>query len=194
MSAVAILHLREGGGVVCVRGRGVRMRGGGEVGGAHWGETPSIKLNRNYQPAARESQGFLVGEQEDFYFIFFWPFLSAKSQQAVEQRGQAADNQIRHLVFLLQTTAGTSLSPLYRCITGHSATAEPFFAPYLNFLQGKWKKGKWRKASGRVCSAAELINGDQYECIALQWWWMTPALLRLSSLWQELPLFCSFFS
>lgn len=46
------------------------------------------------------------------FFFFPFSFLSAESQQAVEQQGQAADNQIRHLVFLLQTTAGTSLSLL----------------------------------------------------------------------------------
>lgn len=63
------------------------------------------QLPENLKVLSRRTGGFI---------IFFSPFsfLSAKSQQAVEQQGQAADNQIRHLVSLLQTTAGTSLSLL----------------------------------------------------------------------------------
>lgn len=124
MSAIAILHLREEGGVA-------EGRQDGWGGGAHRGETPSIKLSWNYQPAARESQGF----QSENRGIFFFSFLSAKSQQAVEQQGQAADNQIRRLVFLLQTTAGTSLSLLTGVEQGTQPRRCTFFAPCLNFPQ-----------------------------------------------------------
>lgn len=94
------------------RGRG---EGGSEGSGCAEGPLTEVRLHQsnsmqNYQPAARESQGF-QSENRRIYF-FSLSFLSAKSQQAVEQQGQAADNQIRHLVFLLQTTAGTSLSLL----------------------------------------------------------------------------------